>query len=894
MINKEGGRVALLDGTGTVLFEEPVDGGYTRETVEVEGADVQMVKLTRTAPSGERYFGFGEKTGKLDKRGRVLQLWNSDHPAYAVTQDPLYQSIPFFISFSNGAAFGQLVDNSYRMVLDMAATKPDRYTIAAQGGEMDVYLLAGPAISKVIERYTGLTGRMPLPPRWALGYHQCRWSYFPDSKVKEICDQFRKRQIPADGIWLDIDYMDGYRSWTWSPQHFPDPSGLTAALDAIGFKVTAIIDPALKVDPEWDLYKEGAAGKHFLEAEEGKPFVGVVWPGPAAFPDFTRPETRAWWGGLVHALTDHGVRGVWLDMNEPASFVATDGNTVPGWVPAAGDGVPTTMSEIHNVYALEECRATREGLLAEVPGKRPFLLTRAGFAGIQRYSAVWTGDAASKMESLKDTLPMLLGLGLSGVPFVGSDVGGWSGGATPELFARWIETGAISPFFRAHVQTGAIDQEPWAFGAEVEDISRLTIGFRYRLLPYLYSLFREAELSGAPVLRPLVYEFQDDPGSVDVSYQAMLGPHLMFAPVLDSGVKEMEVYFPPGKWTELHSGALYEGPATKTVSLSLQALPVFLRQGGVVPMSQFLQYSDQAPVDPLYVEAFAGVEEGTFRLHEDDGDSHDYLAGEYSQRTYASVLTATGAKVTAKQTGGSWTPPQRTIVVHLRRVDHAVQAVVLDGTALPEVGEIAEVVAGAWTPSPGEAGDSPAAGGGGDSGAGGGAGDGGTGGAGGEGGVGGGAGDGGTGGDGGEGGVGGVGWWRDANDLLVWVVFPDPGEFDLAITFDPAITEEAPVVVVPVEVTVPGDTPPGSIVHIATSASGWKQQALTAGPGNTWTGEVPVPRGQWFEYKYTRGDWPTVEKWAGCLEADNRYAFGKAHPVKVDEVEAWADTCGGE
>jgi len=825
------GRVTLFDPDGNVLLSEPADGGYSRKTVDVEGAPVQAVSVTRTSPADERYLGFGEKTGKLDKRGRKLQFWNSDNPAYSTTQDPLYQSIPFFISLRGGVAFGQFMDNSHRASFDMAAAAADRYVLTADGGEMDLYLVAGPAVSQVVERYTQLTGRMPMPPRWTLGYHQCRWSYFPDTKVQQVCEEFRKRSLPADGMWLDIDYMDGFRSWTWSPVHFPDPSGLVQSLEALGFKVTAIIDPGLKKDPAWDLYQQGIAGKHFLQGKSGEPFVGEVWPGAAVFPDFTRPATRDWWGTLVTALTDHGVRGIWLDMNEPASFLASDGNTVPGWVAADGDGNPTTMAEIHNVYALEECRATRDGLLGALPQKRPFLLTRAGFAGIQRYSAVWTGDAASKMESLEDTLPMLLGLGLSGVAFVGSDVGGWSGGATPELFARWMQVGAISPFYRGHVQTGAIDQEPWEFGTEVEDISRITLGLRYRLLPYLYSLFHQASQTGAPILRPLLYEFQQDAGSIDRSYQAMLGPHVMFAPVLSAGAKQLDVYFPPGSWIEMHSGARYEGPGSKTVGVTLQALPVFLREGAIVPLGPVMQHSDQKPVDPLRIDLFAGPEASHFDLYEDDGETNAYLSGAYAITPLTLQQAATGAVLSAGPRQGTWTPPGRRILVHLRRVDHAVTAVTLNGVALAEAGGLAVLEAGS------------------------------------------------------------NGWYRDANDLSLWAAFPDPGEFSLDMSFDTTPGQAAPQVLVPVKVVLPADTPAGAAIFIATSASGWAQTALEPGPGNTAVGNVPVPRGEWFEYKYTRGDWSTVEKWAGCAEASNRYAFGTAHPVKEDTVEAWADQC---
>ena len=825
-------RIELTDLEGNPLIADPPGGGHFEGSEELNGESVKIVGVTRSTPQGERFYGFGEKTGPLDKRGLELEFWNTDKPNYPADADPLYQSIPFFIGLKDGLAYGILTDNSYRMRFDMAHSKADRYTLRAFGGAVDQYVIAGPAISTVVDRYTRLTGRPAMPPRWTLGYHQCRWSYSPDSKVMEICQQFRERGIPADGIWLDIDYMDQFKSWTWEPDDFPAPGLLVGEVEKLGFKVTAIIDPGLKVEPGWDIYDEGVADGHFLLDQDGEPYVGVVWPGPAVFPDFTRAETRTWWGGLVTALTDHGVRGIWLDMNEPASFLADNNWTVPGWVKAYGDSYETTMAEIHNVYALVENMATYAGLLEAVPDRRPFLLTRAGFAGIQRYAAVWTGDAASSFEALKVNLPMMLGMGLSGVPFVGSDVGGWEGSPTPELYARWIAVGALSPFYRSHVQTGTPDQEPWSFGEEVEDISRIHITWRYRLLPYFYTLFRAALERGKPLLRPMVYEFQDDLATHDLSYQAMLGPWLLAAPVVEEGADSVQFYLPAGKWLEFHSGALEEGPATVETGVTLQALPLWLREGAIVPMGPEMMYSDQAPLDPLTFELFPGPGKSSFTVYEDDGDSMAFQDGVFHSVEYTLEPTATGARFSAGPASGSYPPPPRRVVLHVRRVDLGVEAVTISGETLSNLGnyyaiEVAE-----------------------------------------------------------------KGYFYDQNDLALWVVFPDHPEFVVEMDYDATVTDPSPTVLVPVKVNLPPGTPAGPPIHIATSATGWTQQTLEwSNEPFTAEGLVPVPRGEWFEYKYTRGDWDTVEKWAGCEEADNRYAFGKAHPVKEDEVAAWADLC---
>ena len=831
-VDQPGCRFTITDDQGNPLLDDPPGGAYTEGSEQQGDELVQTRVLTRNTPSGERFYGFGEKTGPINKRGRKFSFWNSDNPSYSTDQDPLYQSIPFFIGFRDGLAYGIFTDNSYRMTMDMAASLPTQYSIKTSGGEMNQYIIAGPSLPQVLERYTRLTGRQTMPPRWTLGYHQCRWSYYPDSQVLDVCQQFRNRSIPADGIWLDIDYMDGFRSWTWDPVGFPDPANLVDQVEALGFKMTAIIDPGLKLDTQWEIYQSGVAGNHFISNEDGTPYIGVVWPGPSVFPDFTDPDTRTWWGTLIPGLADAGVKGIWLDMNEPASFVAADNWTLPDSLAVAFDGLGATMAQAHNIYALMENKATWEGWLKTVVNTRPFLLTRAGYAGIQRYAAVWTGDAASNFDSLADQVPMLMGLGLSGVAMVGSDVGGWEGNPGPELFARWLQLGSISPFFRTHVQTGTPDQEPWSYTLEVEEISRIAISQRYRLLPYFYSLLAESTLTGAPLLRPLVWEFPDDPQTWDLSYQAMLGPWLLYAPVLEPGKNEAEVYLPEGRWMEFHSAALYEGPDTVITNLKLQALPVYLREGAIVPMAQLMMYSDESPVDPLTLELFPGEKPTSFTLYEDDGVSLNHQQGASSSIVYTIQKTPGGARLTASPRTGSLVPPPRRLVLRLRPVDSDAAAVTLSGELLPQL-DGQETFAQAPQ-----------------------------------------------------------GWHHDANDRSLWVTFNDHDNFQVEFHYNPAVSASIPDVLVPMQVEVPPGTPTGSPIHIATSAAGWAQQPLQWSDDFSFAfGQVAVARGQWFEYKYTRGGWDTVEKWSGCVEAENRYHFGKALPVKKDSVVIWSDQC---
>ncbi len=662
-----------------------------------------------------------------------------------------------------------------------------------------------------------MTGRAPLPPRWALGYQQSRWGY-SRARVTEVAGELRARGLPADGMWLDIQHMRGFRTFTWDAS-FADADALTAALTADGFALTVIADPGIKAEPGWDVFDGGVAGDHFLREPGGDLYQGTVWPGPAAFPDFTRAETRAWWGQHVGTLVDRGVAGIWLDVNEPTTFPeGGGGNTVPDDLPVAG-APGATMAEVHNIYAVLEAEATWTGMRAAAPARRPFVLSRAGAAGIQRWAAVWTGDAVSSWPGLQQTLPMLLGMGLSGLPLVGSDVGGYSGGATPELYARWMAIGSISPFFRGHVTQGVGDQEPWAFGPEVEEISRRLMAARYRLLPYLYTLMADAAATGAPILRPLVYEFPDDEAVRDIDDQAMLGPFLLVAPVVEPGATSRSVYLPAGRWLEARSGAAYDGPTTIDVDVTLAALPIFLRAGAIAPSWVTAPAHTAAAGGPLQLDLHPGPAGTTSELvfYDDAGDGFAHEQDGYRRIRYRLEGRAGGATLRAERTGGALPAPDRILRVRIRRLDQPPTAVRLDGRAVS-----------AWS-------------------------------------------------------------W-DERDLSLRIELPDRDAFELAVDYDRALTEPAPPVRVHLEVQLPASTPADAIIHVATSATGWTHQPLTR-TGNVAAGDIDVPRGSWFFYKFTRGDWTTVEKDGACAEMINRYRFGATDEPQVDTISSWRDQC---
>ena len=820
-------RVTVRDAQGTVLLEDGADGGWR------EGPVVQ-----RVAHAGERYLGLGEKTGPLDHRGQRLTFWNTDaysamHGGWAPGTDPLYASVPFVLGLRAGTAYGVLTDNTHRLDIDLARAAPDAWTVRAAGGTIDQYILAGPTPANVLRRYTALTGRIPLPPRWALGFHQSRWGYAPASRVEALAGEFRARRIPADGLWLDIQHMRGFRSFTFDPSTFADPAGLTARLAARGFKLTVIEDPGLKLDTTWNVYTDGLTRDVFLHGPDGVVATGAAWPGTAVFPDFTLPRARAWWGQQVGSVVALGVRGVWLDVNEPTTFPEGGGGmTLPDATRADGEGFATTMAEAHNVYALGEARATWEAMRAAAPTRRPFVLTRAGYAGSQRYGAMWTGDAPSAWWSLRQQLPMLLGMGLSGLAFVGSDVGGYSGHATPELFARWMSLGVVSPFFRAHVTQGVNDQEPWAFGQEVEDISRAFLQERYRLLPYVYSLFDEARRSGAPILRALAYEMPGEAAVEAVDDEAMLGPWILAAPVLDEGATRRRVTLPAGRWYELHSGAAYDGPATLELDVTLAALPLYVREGAILPRGPVRQSTDDDTRGPLTLDVYPTRGVSRFTRYDDEGDGFAFERNGHARVAYSLEGTATGATLRAAPQEGTWHAAGQRLEVRVHRVDHLPSSVTLSGRALAMQADV-DALARA-----------------------------------------------------------GEGWAWDADDLSLVVAFDDRDGFELDCRYDPTLTALRPPVRVPITVRLPDATPRMSNIHIASSASGWMHVPIAWVDGAaSATGFITVPRGEWFFYKYSRGGWDTVEKWQGCVEATNRYGFGAAHPPRSDSVATWADWC---
>ena len=681
-------RIACFDKQGRP-FAQGVDMGMAWRT----GA----VATWKRIEANEHFYGFGERTGLLDKLSEVKTNWTTDSLDYGSLTDEMYQAIPFFIALRPQLAYGIFFNSTFWSQFDIGAEQPGVWRMETRGKELDYYIIYGPEPKQIISTYTQLTGRMPLPPKWALGYHQCRWSYESEAVVRELTQEFRQRRIPCDVIHLDIDYMRGYRVFTWSPKRFADPAKLIGDLKQEGFRVVTIIDPGVKYEPEGDyhVFDQGLKNDYFVRKSDGRIFHGYVWPDKAVFPDFMRAEVRQWWGDLHASLTDVGVAGIWNDMNEPAisdrpfsdtnegakiyfPLDAPQGGLLEQVSKGAGENAVfevTTHAEVHNLYGLMMAKASYEGMLRQRPGERSFILTRSGFAGVQRYSSVWMGDNQSLWDHLEMSLPMLCNMGLSGVAFVGCDVGGFAGNATAEMFARWMQQAILYPLMRGHSAMTTARHEPWVFGEQVENICREYINLRYQLLPYIYTLFWQAATTGAPILRPLVYDYPNDSTTYTLSDQVLLGSSIMAAPILRPGIEYRAVYLPEGTWYDWWSGELYQGPTHILAHAPLERMPLYVRGGGIIPMGPIVQSVNQR--GDLTLRIWPGT--GEFTLYEDDGNSFEYRTGAWATTTYRVRPEAPQFIVEIEARSGQFSPHAREVIVELVGVGE--QRFTDDGTA---------------------------------------------------------------------------------------------------------------------------------------------------------------------------------------------------------------------
>jgi alpha-glucosidase len=655
-------RLSLTDLEGNVLQEDA-------PAWPVEFHD-QSFRIHKHMAADEHYFGLGDKVGPLDRRNQVFTLWNTDAYNFQESTDPLYKSIPFFLTMRAGRSLGVLLDNTWYSSFDFGKEIDGVYSFGAEGGPIDYYLMYGPEPKRVLENYAWLTGLPPLPPLWTLGYQQSRFSYETEAKLLHIAQKLRADRIPADALYLDIDYQKQNRPFTVDAERFPDFASMLADLKKEDFHVVGITDLHIADLPGagYAPYDTGLAGGHFVRNPDGSVFVGTVWPGPSVFPDFTQHSTREWWGTLYSKLVSDGVAGFWNDMNEPSLFNTPD-KTIPDDVQHRIDetGFQARVAshrEIHNVYGMENSRATYEGLLRVSPNLRPFVLTRATYAGGQRYAATWTGDNSATWNHLRLTTPMLENLGLSGFGLSGADVGGFIGTPSPELLTKWIELATFQPIDRNHSEKGTAQREPWVDGPDQENIRRRYIEERYRLMPYLYTVVEEMSRTGLPVLRPLFLEFPEatadrHPFDLDAGNEFLLGADLLVAssPFPDK-LDPYKVLFPPLDWYDYWTGerlerqepdggdqsALHPGSKPVVVRPALDAVPVYVREGSIVPMQPIVQSTSEIPQGALLLRVYPGRGcEGS--LYQDDGNTMAYKHGEFLRMQFTCEAAGESVKL---------------------------------------------------------------------------------------------------------------------------------------------------------------------------------------------------------------------------------------------------------
>ncbi|MFT6935537.1 MAG: alpha-glucosidase, partial [Maribacter sp.] len=673
LVDKKSLRTQISDLEGNIISEDEI-GFHWEENYEYGGNTVKMSKITQT---GESFYGMGDKASHCNLKGKRVENWVTDQYAYGKDQDPLYKAIPFYTGLHKGKAYGLFFDNSFKTHFDFAHERRNTTSFWADGGDMNYYFFYGPEMSKVVSAYSNLTGTPELPPMWALGYHQSKWSYYPESNVKEITKGFRDRQIPCDAIYLDIDYMDGFRCFTWDKKLFPDPKRMIKELEADGFKTVVMIDPGIKIDREYWIYKEALEKGYFCKRGDGPLMTGKVWPGECHFPDFTNPEVREWWADLYKEfMSDLGVHAVWNDMNEPA-VMEVPGKTAPLDTRHNYDGHPCTHRKAHNVYGMQMVRATYEGVKKYVYPKRPFVITRSAYAGTQRYSSTWTGDNVATWEHLWIANVQMQRMCMSGYSFVGSDIGGFAEQPNGELFARWVQLGIFHPFCRVHSSGDHGDQEPWSFGTEITDIVRKFIEIRYQLLPYLYTMFYKYSKEQRPMLQSLVLFDQEDAQTHFRTDEFIFGEQILVCPIQEPNAQGRRMYIPKGRWYDFWTDEVSEGGKERWVKADLDTVPLFIKEGAIIPKYPIQQYVGELEIKELILETYYKLGTEISEVYEDAQDGYDYKKGRYSLRNFK--LTGKKNSLTVQQfKDGSFVTEYKTLKFNLHGLPFKIHKIEVD------------------------------------------------------------------------------------------------------------------------------------------------------------------------------------------------------------------------
>lgn len=609
----------------------------------------------------EIFLGLGEKSGGVNRRGSSYDNWNTDSFGFDNETDPLYVSTPFFIGIREGKPYGIFLDNTYKTHFNFGTSNNNRFSyFSADGGDMNYYFIQGDTVADIIKQYAKLTGTIEMPPLWSLGFQQCRYSYYPDFEVETIAKTFRDKKIPADVIYLDIHYMEAYKAFTFDNETFPNPKALIDKLEGMGFKVVVILDPGIKTEDGYGTYDRGVAEDIFVKYPDGTKYEASVWPGNSHFTDFTLKKGRDWWAKEMKFYTDMGLEGFWNDMNEPACW----GQDMPNMIEFDYEGQQVSHLKARNVYGYQMVRSTFEGARKIMGNKRPFTLTRSGYSGVQRYSAVWTGDNVAGDDFMLLGQRIVNSLGLTGIPFAGYDVGGFVEESSPALFSRWLALASFAPFFRVHSMVNSRDSEPWAYGEEVEEISRNYINLRYKLLPYFYSLFYEAHETGLPVNRSLAISYHQEEAIYggNAQNEFTLGEWLLVCPTT-STQNFAKIYLPAGNWYNFFNDEHHHGSQDLIAETGMEDLPVFAKEGAIIPMQSEIQHTRESHDQTLRLHVYHGPVQTEQWLYEDDGETYDFQKGQRYERKV--VFDGAASKLTLDAKTGDFTSKFKTLKVYL-------------------------------------------------------------------------------------------------------------------------------------------------------------------------------------------------------------------------------------
>lgn len=620
--------LTFVDKNTTEISFKDLEGNIINEDFQPSFKDEKGNVYISKVNDCLAYYGLGEKGGDLNKKGCYTENFNTDDPETDDDSITYYKTIPFYVALKEEATYGIFFDNSFRSYFDMGMEMGDRIFFGAIGGQIQYYFIPGENIKEVVKNYTALTGRMEMPPLWSLGYQQCRFSYFSQEEVRELVKTFEEKDIPLDVVYLDIDYMDGFRVMTFKTPNFDDAAGLISDLKEKGIRTITIVDPGVKVDEEYPVFKRGKEGNHFTKKLDGEIFIGAVWPGDSAFPDFSNNDCREWWKSeLKKFISEHGMDGIWNDMNEPCVFNNDHKTMLETCLHNSDNGV-IEHKEFHNRYGFEMSRCSKEAQEELHPNERGFSMTRATYAGGQRYSSVWTGDNMSLWSQMRMSISMNANLGISGFSFVGNDVSGFGLDSSEELFIRWMEMGPFIPIFRNHSNMYTRRQEPWAFGPRAEKIAKKSIELRYELLPYIYDLYYISHKEGLPIFRPMIMEYEKDMNLLNIREQFMLGENMLVAPVLYERERSKTVYLPKGSWFNYFTMEKLQGGKWYKLPCELDEILVFVKEGSIIPTYNKKFRNIKERPNNILLKVFGENAKGFH--YNDDGHTMEYLDGKYT------------------------------------------------------------------------------------------------------------------------------------------------------------------------------------------------------------------------------------------------------------------------